>query len=276
MGIVDFILNLAALLLWFNWRAVRFDPLNRRTPATLMGTLRPAAPQKFRRWHLPVVIAGLLFLRALFYWQLGSAANWTAKLDLGVIMISFRSDWFWRTVLFSYLSFVLTLLVFYLWLLLLSILSGPEPIQRLIRMQLGRVDAWPRKVKCILPAVVIILLWLPAGALFAWLRLTPPPISVAHRLEQAAIIALGGYLTWKFIIAALLALHLLNNYIYFGRHPFWGYVDALAQRILWPLKRVPLRVGKINFAPVLGIALVFALAQGAAVGLGLLYQKLPF
>ena len=160
MGIVDFILNLAALLLWFNWRAVGFDPLNRRTPATLMGTLRPAAPQKFRRWHLPVVIAGLLFLRALFYWQLGSAANWTAKLDLGVIMISFRSDWFWRTVLFSYFSFGLTLLVFYLWLLLLSILSGPEPIQRLVRMQLGRVDAWPRKVKWILPVVVIMVLWL--------------------------------------------------------------------------------------------------------------------
>jgi hypothetical protein len=39
---VDFILNLAALLLWINWRALPFDPLNKRRPATLIGTLRPA------------------------------------------------------------------------------------------------------------------------------------------------------------------------------------------------------------------------------------------
>ena len=60
MGYVDFILNLAGLLLWLNWRSVRFDPLAKRTPATLMGTLRPAAPKKIRRWHLLAVIAGLL------------------------------------------------------------------------------------------------------------------------------------------------------------------------------------------------------------------------
>ena len=46
MGTVDFILNLAGLLLWLNWRSNRFDPLVRRSPATLMGTLRPAAPKK--------------------------------------------------------------------------------------------------------------------------------------------------------------------------------------------------------------------------------------
>ena len=42
MGIVDFILNLVALLLWFNWRTARFDPLAGSTPATLAGTLRRA------------------------------------------------------------------------------------------------------------------------------------------------------------------------------------------------------------------------------------------
>lgn len=276
MGIVDFILNLAALLLWFNWRAVGFDPLNRRTPATLMGTLRPAAPRKFRRWHIPAVIAALLFLRALFYWQIGSAAHWTGQLDLGVIVLSFRSDWFWRTVLFSYLSFGVALAVFYLWLLLLSILSGPEPIQRLVRVQLGRVNGWPNPVKYILPAVVIMLLWLPASNLFAWMGLIPGPVSMAQRLEQGVVIALGSYLAWKFVVAALLLLHLLNSYIYFGRHPFWNYVDATAQKILSPFKPLPLRVGKISFAPILGIALVFLIAEGAGRGLGWIYGKLPF
>ena len=65
MGIVDFILNLAGLLLWLNWRSIRFDPLAKRTPATLTGTLRPADPHKTRRWHLLAIIAGLLVLRAM-------------------------------------------------------------------------------------------------------------------------------------------------------------------------------------------------------------------
>jgi len=276
MGIVDSILNLAALLLWFNWRAVRFDPLAKRTPATLMGTLRPAAPKKIRRWHLPAVIGGLLFLRALFYWQIGSAANWAGRLDLGVIVIPFRSDWFWRTVLFSFLSFGVTLLVFYLWLLFFSILSGPEPIQRFVKIQLGSIDGWPRKIKLLLPLLVISLLWLPAGELFSWLQLVPHPVSAAHRLEQSLVIASGSYLVWKFPVAVLLMLHLLSSYIYFGRHPFWNYVGVTAQKILSPLRKLPLRAGKVDFAPVVGIALLFLLAEQAGRMLLWIYGRLPF
>jgi uncharacterized protein YggT (Ycf19 family) len=68
----------------------------------------------------------------------------------------------------------------------------------------------------------------------------------------------------------------LNSYIYFGRHPFWNYVNATAQTLLTPLKKIPLRAGKVDFAPVAGIALVFLLAQFAGRGLVLLYAKLPF
>ena len=75
MALIDFILNLAGLLLWLNWRSVRFDPLGRRTPATLIGTLRRAEPRRLRRWHLLAALGGLLLLRAVIYWQIGSAAK---------------------------------------------------------------------------------------------------------------------------------------------------------------------------------------------------------
>ena len=42
MGLIDFILNLAGLLLWLNWRAAKADPLGKPAPATLIGTLRRA------------------------------------------------------------------------------------------------------------------------------------------------------------------------------------------------------------------------------------------
>jgi len=278
MALIDFILNLAGLLLWLNWRSVRFDPLGKRTPATLIGTLRRAGPRRWRRWHLLAALGGLLLLRALFYWQIGSAAHWTGALNLSVITLSFRSDFFARMLWFSVFSFGLTLGVFYLWLLLLSILAGPEPssFHRLVRMQLGRIDGWSRGVKFLLPLMVMAMFWWLATWLLAWLQIIPQPVSATHRIEAALIAGLNSYLIWKYVIGVLLALHLLNSYIYFGKHPFWSYVNAEARILLSPLRSVPLQAGKADFAPVVGLALVFLAAELAGRGLFFLYGRLPF
>jgi uncharacterized protein YggT (Ycf19 family) len=276
MSLIDFILNLAGLLLWLSWRSVRLDPLGKRTPATLIGTLRRAEPRRWRRWHLLAALGGLLLLRALFYWQIGSAARWTGTLNLSVITLSFRSDFFARMLWFSIFSFGLTLGVFYLWLLLLSILAGPEPIHRLVRMQLGRIDGWPCGVKLLLPLAITATFWWLASWLLTWLQIIPQPVSAAHRIEAALIVGLNSCLVWKYLIGALLALHLLNSYIYFGKHPFWSYVNAEARTLLSPLRAVPLQAGKVDFAPVAGLALVFLAAELAGRGLFFLYGRLPF
>jgi uncharacterized protein YggT (Ycf19 family) len=273
MGYVDFILNLAGLLLWLNWRAATADPLGKRRPATLLGTLRRAEPGGAGRWQLPAILAGLLLLRAVVYWKIGPAVGWNGKLDLGVTMPFFRSNLFGHMILFSIFSFARMLGIVYLWLLLLSILSGPEPVHRLVRIPLGRIDRWPRWSKFLLPLLVTALVWGLASWPFAWLH-ARPAMSPALRFEEAVVIGLGAYLPWKFIIGALLVLHLLNNYIYFGRHPFWNYVDTTAQTLLRPLKKIPLRAGKVDFAPIVCIALVFSLAELAAWLLALLYQWL--
>jgi len=284
MGLIDFILNLAGLLLWLNWRSVRFDPLGKRTPATLIGTLRRAEPRRLRRWHLLAGLGGLLLLRAGIYWQIGSAANWAGKLDLGITALSFSCNLsgpmlsFLRMLAFSIFSFGLMLGVFYLWLLLLSILAGPEPLpfHQLVRMPLGGMDRWARGVKFLLPLIVTATFWWLASWLLAWLQVIPEPVSPAYRLEEALIIGLGSYLAWKYLIGVLLVLHLLNSYIYFGKHPFWAYVNAEARTLLSPLRVVPLRAGKVDFAPVMGIVLVFLMAELAGRGLVSLCEKLPF
>ena len=259
MGLIDFILNLAGLLLWLNWRAAKADPLGKSKPATLIGTLRRAEPGKPGWWHLPAVLGGLLLLRALFYWQIGSAAGWIGKLDLGATVVFFRSNSFGQMLLFSMFSFARMFGIMYLWLLLLSILSGPMPTHRLVKMQLGEMDGWPRWIKFLLPLIVIALVWGLASWPFAWLH-PKPAMSAAHRIEESLIIALGSYLVWKFLIAALLALYLLNSYIYFGKNPFWSYVNATAKQLLRPLEKIPLRAGRADFAPIAGIALAFLLA----------------
>jgi len=278
VSLIDFILNLAGLLLWIKWRSLPFDPFNKRIPATLIGTLRRAAPSHFRRWHLLATIGALLVLRALFYWQIGSAAGWIGKLDLGVTVLFFRSNLFGQILLFSIFSYARALGIFYLWLLLLSIAGSrdgkSELIHRLVRMQLGGIDGWPRWLKSILPLAVTTFSWWLASWLFAWLQIIPRPASAAHRVEESLVIALGSYVAWKFVIGALLALHLLSTYIYFGKHPFWNYVNAAAQTLLFPLKKIPLRAGRADFTPVVGIALAFLTAELAGRGLALIYARL--
>ena len=279
VSLIDFILNLAGLLLWLNWRAVRFDPLAKTAPATLTGTLRRAAPSRFKRWHLLAALAGFLLLRALLYWKIGSALNWTGTLDLGAITLSFRSDFFGRTLLFSVCSFGLAMAVFFLWLLLLSLLQPPasasDSLQRLVRLQLGRVDNWPWPVKAALPLAAIACgWWLLSWPLGQW-AIVPRPASAVQPMEQALVIGLGSYLAWKYLIVAVLMLHVVNSYVYFGNHAFWNHVHVLARRLLLPLRRVPLRVARVDFAPVLVIAVVFLLSRLMETGLTALYAKLP-
>ena len=280
MALIDFILNLAALLLWLNWRAAKSDPLGKRTPATLIGTLRRADARAAGRWQLPAVLGGLLLLRALFYWQIGSALKpvWAGKLDLGAIVLSIPCHESWsglgRIIIFSFCSFAILLAVFYSWLIILSILGGPEPVQALVRVQLGRPNRWPVAVKWLLPFLLCSTAWWLASWLLAWLHIIPAPGAASRRLAGAAIIGLEPYPTLKFLFGALLSLYLLNSYIYFGKHPFWAYVNAVSQNLLRPIRIIPLRVGRVDFAPLIGIAAVFLLAQGAGYILARLYTHL--
>jgi uncharacterized protein YggT (Ycf19 family) len=262
MSLIDFILNLAGLILWVNWRAHRHDPLASATPSTLAGTLRRAGGTSLTiRWQLPAALAVLIFLRAIFYRLIGGAVNWTATLDVGVISVPFRSDLFGRMLLYSALSFGVALMVLFVWLILLSSLrpatSGMDSLRGLLRIQLGRVERWPRAVKLLLPFLAgAVLWWLVSWVLTIW-KILPPCSSVAQRTSQALLVGAGGYLTGKFLIGGVLALYLVGSYVHFGRHPFWQQLDEFARHLLAPLRRLPLRAGGVDFRPVLGIALVF-------------------
>jgi uncharacterized protein YggT (Ycf19 family) len=280
MSLIDLILNIACLLLWVSWRSVPFDPFTRTTPATLAGTVRRAEPLRVRPWHFLVALAGVLLVRAVFYWWIGGALGWTPGVNLGAIAISFRSDVFWTRMLpFSVASFAAMLLFYYLCLLLFSITLSrggeSDPCQRFVKVQLGPLHSWPKWLKASVPLVVAVPLWLAAGPVLTKLGVVPPVQSFAHRLEQALVLGAGIYLLWKYVVGAVLALHLLNTYVYLGPHPVWNFTNKVAASLLRPLKPLPLHFKKVDFAPVVGIALVFVLAELAEHGLTLLYVRLP-
>src|SRR5258708_15725755 len=127
LAVINFLQNLVGLMLWLKWRSFRLDPLGKSRPATLAGTLRRAEPTRLKRWHFLAALASLLLVRAWFYWQVGAAVDWVPKLRLDPIAGSFRSDFFWRMLLFSTVSFISTLGVTYLWFLLLSVFNHGDP-----------------------------------------------------------------------------------------------------------------------------------------------------
>jgi len=279
MGLIDFILNLAGLLLWLNWRSIGFDPIAKPRALSLLGTLKKTGSTRPSHWKYPLALLALLTTRALVYWQIGPAVNWTPILPLGAIALTFRTDFPGQMFLYSLFSFVLTLVVFFLWLIFLAVVNrgmSGDPLQKLAGLHLGLMDRCPWPLKLFLPFLTGALFWALFSRAFARWGLIPQSPTLVEVLEQAAVIGLATYLVWKYLIVGLLMLHLINSYVYLGEHQFWNFVNATAARLISPLRRLPLRLGKMDFSPVVGMALIFLAAELIQHGLTKLYQRLPF
>lgn len=263
MGIVDYILTVTCLLLWVSWRSAGFDPLSQKSPATLVGTLRRAEPRTFAGWQILAGLIGLLVLRAIIYWAIGSPADWTPKLHLGVVVLAFRSDVLRSVLLYSLLSFGKALVVFYFWLLVVVLLgrtaAEPDPILKFLRLHLGWIGRWPWPVQVLIPPVMIGVLWMSLHPLLAWVGVLARTHSVGLQLKQSLLLTLALVLTLKFLLPVFLLLYLVASYIYFGDNPVWSFIGTTARSLLAPLRRLPLRVGKVDLRPVVGAVLILLL-----------------
>jgi len=279
MFLLDFILNLAALLLWLNWRTLGFARLAPSQGISIARTIRQAGPVKAKRWRSAAALAALLIVRGLLYYQIGSALGWTAYLSFGVTSLPFRSEFLGQMWLYSLFSFGRILFLFYLWLGLLAIINWRADDsnwwQRLVRLHLGGLARLPAASWVALPVLMVALVWTASSPLFHWLRSLPPVASWSHTLEQGFVIGLSALLSWKYLLAGLLLLHVLASYIYFGKAPLWQFVESSARVLLSPLRRLPLILGRFDFAPLVGIALVWAGAELGGRGLAALYRRLP-
>ena len=135
---------------------------------------------------------------------------------------------------------------------------------------------WPRQSlagsgQVVLPLAFVIAVWCACSPLLQRLGIVPEakPWQI---LAQGAVIGLAACLVLKFFVLGLLLLHLINSYVYLGDLPLWNFVGATARRLLIPLRWLPLRLGRIDFSPVVGIALVVLLASLAASGLARIYH----
>jgi len=274
MGLIDFILNIAALLLWLNWLSVQVGAFAQ--PYSLAGTLKKAGTSFAYRWKFLAGLFALLLFRAFIYWQIGSVINWTPQIQLVAVNLPFRSHFFGRMLLFSSFSFLQTLSLFYLSLLLLSIVnkksSDADQLHKLVRLHLGWFEKLPQFVKVFLPLILGGLVWWATNPVLVWINSVPQAKSATQVYSQAALIGAGAYLSWRFIIAAFLFFHLLNSYVYLGNHPVWNYVNVTSKNFLKPIRRLPLSYGRVDFAPVVVISAVFLVSEIAS---GFLHKFFP-
>lgn len=265
LNVIDFTLNMAGLLLWLNWRTIRLDPINRPTPATLAGTVRRAEPMRLRRWHFLVALAFLLLIRAIFYAQIGPAVNWTPRLNLTLVAPAFPLThggqvFYLSALLFSVLSFILVLIVFYFWLLALAVINrqvtNPDPLQKLLLLQLGPPARWPLIVQLVLPFLVCTALWMLCHPLLVHIGVTGRARSNGVLLAQGLMLGLNAYLSLKFLLVAILLACVIVSYVYLGSNPLWDFITTTSRNILRPLNWLPLRIGKFDMAPLTAIILV--------------------
>jgi len=264
MDFVDLILNLAGLLLWLNWRAERLDAAYRVPVISLAHAVRKAGSSRFQKWGALPLLGGLVAFRALFYWYFAEQLPHTFKLDLIAVELPFSTARFWLTQLYSLLSLLFTLGFFYLALLLFSIVNErageKETPHRFVRIHLGGVDRLPLAARALLPGLVGLAGWMIGAHALAGCGILPTPRSFAELWQRGIVIGLGVYLHWRWVILAVLFLHMVNTYVYLGRQTTWSYIQTTGRKLLAPLQVLPVRTRKVDFTPLVAMAIVSALA----------------
>lgn len=260
MSLLDSILNLVILLLWLNWRSIRIEAGGNPLPRTLASTLKSTTPARFKGWPPLISLCLLLVLRIVLYREIGSPVDWTPKLNLGFVVLAFRSDTLPTAALYSVLSSLRLVLVFYFWLLVvLAVNQGtanPDVIEKLLRLHVGRMSRWPRTIQILLPMLVGMVLWMAVHPLLTRYHVALPAGSVAHLAAQGLVVAAGLVLSLKYLLPTILLAYVLLSYVYLGSNPIWDFIGSTARNLLQPLRSVPLRVAKVDLAPFGGVLLV--------------------
>jgi uncharacterized protein YggT (Ycf19 family) len=191
---------------------------------------------------------------------LAPAAPWTPRLDLHFVVPAFQNEVFASMLTFSVLSFLRVLSIVYLWLLVLVVINRRNPeanrLQKLLRRHLGRAGRLPWFVQLLLPLLAVTGLWMALAPLLAVLGVTSRVPALAPLCEQGLLIGGVLYLSLKYILPAILLAHLVISYVYFGRSTLCDFINLTAGNLLAPIRWLPLKVARVNFAPLVGAALI--------------------
>ena len=267
MGILNLFLDLAAVSLWLSWRGFGTVP-SRRPAGTLGANLRPVDVRVPRRYVQLAGFIGLIIGRAFLYSQLGDGVNWVALWSPGAVTIAFRSDAFSRMLLFSGLSAISAVIVAYSWLIVVSSLSptkkDPDPISRALRAELKPLTGLPFGLGLIVPISAAAILWLVSAPLISRVALGPQFRSITLLVEQSVVVGFGILPSLRIPLLSIVFLKGLAEFVYFGVHPFWGFIEQAGGRLCRPFSW--LRLGRVDLSPFAALLVIWVV--GRVLGFG--------
>ena len=276
MLLVDFLLNVAALVMWVSWRGIRGTEAA-GTAGTILGNLRAAGVDRPRRWPYLAWLVALLALRAVLYRQMGPSLSWHPAWSAGAATLVFRSDSFVRMLAFSGLGFLSTLLFWYTGLAgILAVSRAPadrDGLTRALRRQAPWLAGWPGWLLLLLVATAAGVTWLGIGPVAARHGLLPPLRDERHLLQQALVVGAGQWCVLRWWVGAVLALHFVHLYVHLGNQAFWEFIQNAGIKLCRPFAF--LRVGHLDASPILALALYWTFLTWAGHGLPGLRPLLP-
>ena len=278
---INLLLNLAGLGLWIGAFAFSRAAARLSRPLTLLSALRPEASAIHGRLVLLGSLTALLVLRAAAYWNFSTTGGRLPSIDFGILSISFRPDSFTELLAYSIGSFLVFLYLYYLWMLGVSLCcrsSGPvDSIENFVNQQLRFLASWHVGWKVFISLFAGAGLWLATGMALHVFGIggIPREWSVLTLLLQSPFVAASFGCSFLLVMAAVLALHFINSYVYFGDHAVWSFIDRMAKVYLSPLRRFPLMFGRFDFAPILGILVFWFLNWIGNISIRWVWEQLP-
>lgn len=279
MSVIDFILNLAAWILLVNGSMQFGDRENLHRPLTLLGTLKVPKPTIREAWVLFSVAAVLLVLKSLLLHYLGAPLDTTMHLNFLLLNIFFKTGSMVSMGWMGVASFLKFTLMAYIWLWVLWRISRKDSAEQLVgslKAGLGFVGRMPMVVQPILLIFFGMIGWFLVGLSFGAFGVLPTSIPLPLLIWQAFWISISAWVGVYWMMLLLMMIYLLHSYVYLGSWEGWDWIEGMGDRLLLPLKKLPLQWARIDFAPLLFLLLNW-LVYSAFVRLILYgYQWRPF
>ena len=268
---IDLFLNLVGIAFWLSWRA-SLHPVKTLGAGTLVSNLKPVETPATARWLNPVCLVLLIFGRPLLYGQLAPWTESSAAWNPGPVTVAFRDDVAGRLTFFSMLSFVWALLIWHAGVTLFSRLARLSDRGANLRwfQELGALPArWPLGVVLLIPTLAAAALWAVLAIPFASRGMIPALHGATGLGTQSLLIGVSVWMPSRWLLASLLLVRFVHDYVYLGDHPLWSWIRLATSPLIRPLSFLPVRIGRLDFTPVLVAGLVVA----AGVGLDVLIRQ---
>lgn len=203
----------------------------------------------------------------------------TNVLDFKVIVITASRANLYQSQALSFVAVTVFLLQVYAFITLAIAIGGLENrtdhYSRLMRALLGPLKKLPPAVRCIVPAVALVLFWSVALWSMVIVGLVPE-----HRLGTAGC-ALGAVpITLALIVdlariwIVLIIVRAILSFVPVWRPPVVDVIERMTDPALKPLQRFKLKAGNFDLGPLVAVLILVVLRWAILFGLERAYIKL--